>query len=164
MANVARRMTLTEQQLELLRNALHGASATQRWRIVHLLGAFPSDSNFEVLLQSLDQDPDGSVKYGAARSLAELACRGNAQLRSRIVQAIKNRVDDLRGQVKVRDELARALIITSEAAPAGWSDAVAEIGRAFFQRAEAPESRDRWRKYIVDAEIRYAGQALASAN
>jgi hypothetical protein len=164
MANVARRMTLTERQLELLRNALQDASATQRWRIVHLLGAFPSNSNSDALLQSLDHDPDGSVRYGAARSLAELACRGDVQLRSRIVQAIKDRVDDLRAQPKVRDELARALVITLDAAPAGWSDTVTEIGRTFFQRAEAPESRDRWRRYIADAEIRYSGQTFAGVH
>ncbi|HZT26474.1 MAG TPA: HEAT repeat domain-containing protein [Pseudolabrys sp.] len=164
MANVARRMALTEEQLEMLRNALHNAPPTQRWRIVHLLGAFPSTSNFDTLLQSLDHDSDGSVRYGAARSLAELACRGDAQLRGRIVQAIKNRVDDLRAQPKVRDEIARALVVTSDAAPAGWSDTVTDIGRTFFQRAEAPESRDYWRRYIADAEIRYQGPALAGAH
>lgn len=166
MANVARRMALSEHQLQRLRNSLRdaAAAATQRWRIVHLLGAFPSTSNFESLLCSLDHDPDGSVRYGAARSLAELACRGDVQLRARIVQAIKDRVDDLRAQTKVRDELARALVVTSDAAPIGWRDTVTEIGRTFFQRADAPESRDRWRRYIADAEIRYAGQALAGAH
>jgi hypothetical protein len=158
MANVARRMRLSEGQFDSLRNALIDAPSTQRWRVVHLLGAFPTLENCSALLHSIDQDPDGSVKYGAARSLAEMASWGNLELRTRIIEEIKRRVEALGANTKIRDELARALVITPEAAPEGWGEVVAEVGRIFFQRADVPESRDRWRKYIVDAELRYGNR------
>ena len=88
-ANVARRMNLTEADVARLRARLSGAPGTVRWRIAHVLGAFPSPENFSTLLQLLDDPSDQLVQYGALRSLAEMAARSSrSDLREAIVTAL----------------------------------------------------------------------------
>jgi hypothetical protein len=52
----------------------HGADTGKRsvrWRVVHALGAHPSDANLDLLAEALATDEYRWVLYGAARSLVE---------------------------------------------------------------------------------------------
>jgi citrate lyase beta subunit len=52
-------------------------------------------------------------------------------------------------------ELARALIVTEEAAPESWGETVLHIGHELFDRAPDTEQMDRWRTYLAAATRRY---------
>src|SRR6185369_16186165 len=84
-ANVAKRTTISESQAAMLRRLLQNAEdPIVRWRAAHVLGAHPSEDNVTALLDALN-DPYHWVRYGAVRSLIELAAR-SSDLRPRIFE------------------------------------------------------------------------------
>jgi transcriptional regulator with XRE-family HTH domain len=161
-ANVARRMKLTQDQLAQLRSKLAGAPGTVRWRIAHVLGAFPSQENFATLVQLIDDPSDQLVQYGALRSLAEMAARADsAELREAIVTALLARIDMIERNRRFKDELARVLVIDPSFSPPDWKHVVARFAREFFVRTEDPLQQDKWRAYVADVEARYRGRKPA---
>lgn len=74
-ANAARRCTLSDSQLDWVRRT-YGAYPDApgiRWRVVHVLGAFPEQANAATLLKALLNDGSFWVCFGAARALMEIA-------------------------------------------------------------------------------------------
>jgi hypothetical protein len=106
-ANVLRRFEegednrLSQRDLAVLRGIYEARDrrnefedAAIRWRIVHVLGVFPSEPNFQLLLRAFcDASEDKWVRYGSARSLIENAVRATKRKRSallkRIIEACK---------------------------------------------------------------------------
>src|SRR5205807_7659493 len=89
-ANAIRRSTADEDQLDGLREVYRQSRATDtnkttRWRIVHLLGAFPTEANAAFLFQALTTDPYHWVKYGATRALVEIAARAGDALATSVI-------------------------------------------------------------------------------
>jgi hypothetical protein len=154
MTNVSKRLRLGKSGPQL-RSKVDGASPTVRWRIAHILGAFPSTENQNVLLSLLEGDKDDDVRYGAVRSLAELAWRSKDDGRSEVVDSLLARAALINESTKLREELARALIIDENLAPQGWKSVVLRFAREFFARTEDPMARDHWRMYVADARARY---------
>jgi len=164
-ANVARRMILTDSQLEKIRGMLSGAAGTIRWRIAHVLGAFPSRESFATLVQLLDDPSDQLVQYGALRSLTEMAARSSSgDLRGAIIEELLRRIDWIEKNVRFREELARVLIIDPRASPPDWKHVVARFAREFFVRTDDPVQQDRWRAYVANVEACYRNEGTAAAD
>ena len=75
-ANVLKRCKVNRIQQTRLREISAAASPTVRWRVAHALGSHPSSTNMNYLASLVTADPDGWVRYGAIRSLVEMAASG----------------------------------------------------------------------------------------
>lgn len=157
-ANAARRTHITHDQLARLRASLVDDRSVVRWRIVHILGAHPSDENANLLAQVLERDPDRDVRYGVVRSLAEMAARASDDLRSTITGLLEQQAPALvaKTEKKIKEELKRALCILPEAAPASWYDVIASISRGLYVMESDPAEREGWRQYVELASARYS--------
>jgi hypothetical protein len=153
MANVLRRVTVGPELVAVLKAALASEVGVVRWRVAHVLGAFPSEENAKALLNLVDRDGNDDVRYGAVRSLVDEAVRGTAELRRLIEDAIIERIPMLMKASALVDELTRALIVAD--APGGWGRTVLKIGGELFRRAPDTEQMDRWRTYLAHANRRY---------
>jgi hypothetical protein len=153
MANVLRRVIVGPAMLDVLRSALANGTDVVRWRIAHVLGAFPSPENMQALLGLVDRDPDDDVRYGALRSMIEEAVLGPPSLRLAIEGAIIERIETLVKSDYHLDEVSRALVVASP--PEGWGLSVLRIGRELFRRASTTQQMDRWRSYLAAASRRY---------
>ncbi|OMI06304.1 hypothetical protein BSN85_22795 [Bradyrhizobium brasilense] len=157
LANVLKRTRVSLEQQAILRSMLTHTNDTVRWRVAHVLGSYPTIENLNALSNLAVEDPSGHVRYGAARSLAELACRADGELRAQVVRLVTANVPIFmqdRNQ-RVLKELADAFMVVPEQAPEHWYDVVTKIAREFYLRSEPIETRDRWRQYVMNAENRY---------
>jgi hypothetical protein len=109
------------------------------------LGAFPSENNAETLLSVL-RDLDHSVRYGAVRSLIELASRASDELRLRIFRALIEDRAQLVEFSSVRDEIGRSVLIWEVRNPRGWSDLCLKLMIAVQPTAQS--DRDKWNRTI----------------
>jgi len=134
-ANAIRRGTVDEQQLEWLRDAYRQNRAadtnkTVRWRIVHVLGAFPTEANAAQLLEALTADPYHWVKYGAARALVETAANAGDALAMSVLSTLQDAVTNLgQHQLWMRRQILREAIETAfiRGAAPGWRNKVTSL-------------------------------------
>ena len=154
-ANVAKRTKLSSDQQSRLCSLLTQDKAVVRWRVVHALGSFPSHSNFAALIRALDQDAEADVRYGAVRSLIEMAVYSDAELRNVIANEVERRADKISVDNRVATELARALLVEAQRSPQDWLQTVKTISRSMFQTTEDTTSRDLWRSVAGRAELLY---------
>jgi hypothetical protein len=160
MANVARRLTLPSTVRRRLINALANAARAIRWRIVHVLGAFPSRPNFRILTDRFDKDEYNLVHYGALRSLVEMAARtGDESLRRGIERALLRRIRRINETPRLKLELTRALIVDAAIAPLEWRQFILRIAREFYLLTDDPADKDQWRIYVAEAESAYPSVA-----
>lgn len=157
-ANVARRTILEAGTSGILAGWLAGEqNSTVRWRIAHVLGALPDEAALGKLFELLDGDPDGSVRYGAIRSIVELASRGGGGLRKAVGDGISSRAAAIADQPKIAAELRSSLLLDPEATGPDWLSFVAKVVRALFLSFESTPDRDIWRRCLTDAERLYSG-------
>jgi hypothetical protein len=155
-ANVARRVRLTDQQLQVLRGWLADERPVVRWRIAHILGSHPSDANASALKQLLRSDGDSDVKYGAVRSLVEMAAKAeDEQVRQGIAAFLAESAPVLVLQKKVKEELKRALLLVCDRAPPSWWGLVAAVAKSVYAAEDDPAEREAWRRYVDLASARY---------
>ena len=141
-ANVVKRSRLNEFHQETLRTILKNPDAVIRWRGAHAIGAFPSPENTRSL-QELLTDESESVRYGAVRSLVELASRADADLRHSIVDIlIQNRAELIRFSSVVQ-ELRRSLLIIQVRDPDDWLNVSLKL-MISFQPAGPEFEREKW--------------------
>ncbi|QQO33190.1 HEAT repeat domain-containing protein [Bradyrhizobium diazoefficiens] len=154
-ANVAKRTHLSSDQQSRLRSLLAQDETVVRWRVAHALGSFPGRLNFEALIRVLDHDLEGDVRYGAIRSLIEMASYSDPELRDAIAAEIERGASKISADIRVAIELSRALLIDFKKAPKDWLRIVKMISRAMFQSTEDPANRDVWRSVSSRAEVLY---------
>ena len=101
MANTARRFSeagdrsLQVRGIYTSRPAQTAQDRTVRWRAVHVLGAWPSIENLQLLVRALADD-DEWVVYGAVRSIVEISIIGSDQaLQDACIQALQGVLADL---------------------------------------------------------------------
>lgn len=158
-ANVLKRLRLSEPQQAILRDLLKRVSPTVRWRIVHTLGAFPSEQNVNVLLESLDRDSDDWVKYGAVRSLMEMAALSDHKLRWEVLAGVKNRLDSITHVGSTLEELERAIFIDPRRSPQDWPELAIDLLNALNGRETSVERREHWSDVAYRVRERYAATA-----
>jgi hypothetical protein len=155
-SNVLRRLTLSSRlqtRLRTLPQSVH-AEDTVQWRVVHVLGAIPSEVNARALI-NIFENASFEVRYGATRSLVEMAARGSERLATVIFRELRKRVDLLMKQRGVLDEFRRAIFIQPDRAPEFWTGLVAPAVLEIAQHAKTPEERDLWDWAIQDIISRY---------
>ena len=158
-ANVAKRCEVDDTVPPILVQWLQqGLGEIPRWRIAHVLGAHPTRRSLEILLSLLDTDTDESVRYGTIRSIMELASRANPELRGQALEVILARVESIRRQPKIYEELRSSILLDRTPPNRDWFAFVTELIRAFFVVTDNTSERDLWRRYLSDAERLYLGR------
>ena len=99
-SNALRRAQMSGTQLRRVRDLLSVHSRVQgdnvvRWRIVHCLGTHASMETIEVLARSISEDPHMWVRYGAARSLMEIAALNDNGVRTAALQKVSEALPSL---------------------------------------------------------------------
>jgi nucleoside phosphorylase len=117
---------------------------TIRWRVVHMLGKYPSMENVTFLLGVLKIDEQTWVKYGSVRALMEIASIDN-NLRDPIFSSLQDLVSTTSPHHIVLREIVRGAFISS--ASEGWSKAA----KAFVEVLK--NSVDYRSKKIIDEEL-----------
>jgi hypothetical protein len=148
-ANVLRRTVMEADQLEMVRNALaESLRSVVRWRAAHALGSQAEAENIEPLLDAT-RDPDDLVRYGAVRSLVDLAYAHSA-LREYIITALVAEAERLSSDPKPAGELERSLQRVD--ADVRWITDITPLVEAFWAAAPTIERRERWRAVARDIE------------
>jgi HEAT repeats len=150
LANVLKRVELREDQQAALRDLLRSESETTRWRAVHALGKHPSSQNADALLRALD-DEYRWVRYGAVRSVVELAARGSESVRERVFGHLERRLPGV--DYRETQEFARAIFVRS--APTDWVSNVGRVVEALWGEARSLEEQERWMRVAVALKERY---------
>ena len=155
LANVLKRTVVTEARQRQLRVWANSPNATDAalWRIAHTLGAYPSSDNFHFLLRLLDSDSALWPRYGALRSLLEIAAKSaNNRLRKDILGALTQRVPRLSEQ-HLLAEMHRALFVRD--APEDWTEVILPLLNRIFETREQEEERNDWKKAATEIVKRY---------
>lgn len=145
-ANVLKRLPVSERSQVLLRKLIRKEDKTVRWRIVHVLGSFPTRRNLAVLFDRLDRDGYHWVRYGATRSLVEMAALGSDQIRRQIFVGIAKRAKALSKDEKSLREFGSAIFIEQKRAPKNWVSRLAPVVEAFYNAERSFEKREQWRQ------------------
>jgi hypothetical protein len=136
-------------------------NATVRWRIAHVFGAIPNREAVHQLRGFINSDPDDDVRYGAIRSLVELASIADEQLRDEAREAIVELAQVISKSDRLARELRSSMLIDSLIAPAGWLSFVQACVQAMFLATERLGDRDVWRGCLNEAEKLYSAEAMA---
>jgi hypothetical protein len=154
-ANVLRRSDIEDDDQRLLREACGNASEVVRWRSVHALGAHPSASNLEAVLQRLSEDPAYWVKYGATRAAVEMAGFSSA-IRGEVQASLLGHLGDIL-EGGVQNELASSLDL--RILPEGWLEFAEPLLEELWLRADSVEAQDKWRGLAHRLELRSGAPA-----
>lgn len=149
-ANVLRRLSVSEEQLAEIRALLHSPNATVQWRAVHVLGVHPSELNKDCLLACLSSTSK-NVRFGATRSLVEMAARGGADFPTLVFSGLAQNIDRVRAHTSTIAEFERAIFVQPDKAPNGWAQSVS-IALIALQKAST-EFEERERLDIVLARL-----------
>jgi len=153
-ANVLKRLKLTNSQIAAVISATWHERPVVRWRAVHAMGGFTMDDFIDALFYRLKQDPDESVRYGAIRSLIEIASR-DANILSRIVSGIIDHLDAITVSSRVLNELTRAVFLSEGCAPPNWSDEMSRVFYELMERANDTTEIERWSKLASRVRIHH---------
>lgn len=157
-ANMLKRMRLSLKQLEYLRAHTSigvETNPTIRWRVVHVLGSFPDEANAICLLSSLASDPDKWVRFGAIRSLIEMAATSSEELRTKVFDGVVKQVETIIKETGTVHEFSRAILIRKDKAPDGWTMDVARVILEIRDKVDSIEARDRWEKLAYEVKKNY---------
>ena len=132
-ANVAKRFPLSEADIRQLRAYYHASKGPQaldgtiRWRVVHALGSFAMPENVALLFHAVDDDDFHWTRYGATRSLVEIAARtSDVTLRARVIAGLAERLPAL--APRLAGQIGRAA--DYDGAPPSWKDDLEPLRRA----------------------------------
>ncbi len=149
-ANVLKRLTLDSDVVASLATLLEDVSPTIRWRAAHVLGAARTASAAEALDHCARGDEDLWVRYGAIRSLIEMAAGCGPEMRAQIFERLGQIAHEINETSQLTNEVARALTVT--APPANWSEDAGLLLECLWADAGSIEMQDRWRD--VSARLR----------
>jgi hypothetical protein len=143
-SNMLKRLRTPEDLRQIVRGhaATHG-SPTVRWRAVHTLGAWPSEDSVDVLLSRVeDSDEELWVRYGALRSLLEVAAGSGRPIRRRVFTALGNA--DLARKIASSQPLRKEAIRALEVAdmPDDWHALAGDFLDYLWADSDDPLDRD----------------------
>ncbi|MCP9965836.1 NACHT domain-containing protein [Actinomadura madurae] len=147
LANVLRRSALTSEAIRfVIETSLSGGTPVERWRAVHVLGAHGTAQASDALIEAM-QDDDQWVRYGAIRSLVEVAAASEeVSLRDQLVRVLIEFVQQGMLDVRMQGELAKALDIRPQ--PPNWAPAVAPLIQQLIGAASDPISQRKWTRVM----------------
>jgi hypothetical protein len=156
LANVLRRSLIDAEGMHRLLDISSDGLAVVRWRAVHVLGGHPSDESARSLQARL-VDPDRWVRYGAVRSIVEIAARTNEfQLRDVVISMLMQLIQSRELDDSMQRELGRALDVRPQ--PGGWAEAVAPMIQQLLGLSETLAEQDRWGRVMATIILSVPGQ------
>lgn len=109
-SNIIKRISLSYvQQMELRALFYFSEDASVQWKIVHSIGAYDSKENVTLLVEALKGSENVWVKYGAIRSLLEIAYN-SIQLRNEIFAWLHDNMNVLTNEIVI-NEIRKSLLI-----------------------------------------------------
>lgn len=152
-SNVLKDCLLSEQNQLQLRTIYHASDSgnmihnTRRWRVIHSLGSFPSEKNSELLLHALLTSNHYWVRYGAARSLIEMAAIADDTIRKQILVKLSGSLKDL--DEGIWNEIRKTAFF--KGALREWDKEILPILKQMQQLAPS-RYREEWENYIKTFE------------
>lgn len=151
-SNVIKRFKLTEPDLRQLRGIYDAVDSitTQvgnviQWRVVHSLGSFDTTDNINLLFRAFDSESHHWVKFGAARSLIEIAAISQSvERRQSILAGIERRIGRLAR--KVLDEIGNAIFY--HGAPDSWNDSIVPFMEKIRDAQQEQTDRDHFDRIL----------------
>jgi hypothetical protein len=152
-ANSLRRCALKGTHLAQLRGIILGAAShgSLRWRVTHVLAAFPSKENVDLLLELALSDPEFWVQYGATRSLFEIVSRPGSPFRRRVLEALWARLPNLENDVLIRQMRVGVFI---GGAGQDWYGDVYDLVERASNLPLAELEKDEWIKQLARVKER----------
>jgi len=148
LANVLRRCQLDDAGVETLIAVSQDTSPVVRWRAVHALGALPDQKSIEALQPRLDASEDRWVRYGAVRSMVEVAAgASNLGLREAALAVLTDELQRGDFDESMLRELGRALDVDPQ--PAGWPLSVAPLIQQLIGLSESLAEQEKWGRLMA---------------
>lgn len=144
LANVLKRIAVTESQLQFLRRSAteRNQSETVVWRLAHVLGAYPSKENMELLFGIFEKTQMPWASYGALRSLVELAARTKeGELTAAVFDRLASKLDILLGINTLRS-FPNLLFI--KPVPDTWAKTIVTFLERIYASVQDDAERERW--------------------
>jgi nucleoside phosphorylase len=159
-ANSFRRVNLTKVNIGqiriLYRSAVSDRKNVVRWRIVHLLGAFPLLENVELLFEAALSDNYEWARYGAVRSLMEIASLSDKEQRQHIICKLILNLERLDLPL-ILQEIRRTCLIYE--VDCDWYLAIHELVSKASQMSAAEPESEVWRELLEKIVRRGANAA-----
>lgn len=156
MSNVLKRVHVTASQIQLVGKLTGHQTPVVRWRAVHVLGAFPSSLNLRILVKVLERDKHTWVRFGAVRSLVEMAALGPSALRKRVFRLMSSRLGVIAADERSRKELESVLLISKIKRRDEWVGYVSLILRELYEDDSEPGARERFERIVRKFNETYA--------
>jgi predicted alpha/beta hydrolase family esterase len=154
-ANTFRRVPLSDLHIAQIRMLYHCAmnisNDTLKWRIVHVLGKFPSVDNIELLLQAALYDPYEWTRYGAVRSLMEIASAADANTRENILSRLLSNMENMNSPHTLRE--IRRTCLVRDARP-DWYQTVRALALKAAAMSAAQVEHDAWEELLSELDRR----------
>lgn len=119
-----------------------GEHRALRWRLVHALGQMPAHENVTLLREALLKDSYYWVRYGAARSLMEIACDSPDDLRTDILEFLTFSIRDRELKKGIVEEIGNALFIAD--ADCAWPEATTSLRNSILEFLDGDEEKVQW--------------------
>ena len=149
-ANVFKALNLSDVHQGQLRMIYHDLledeqeKNTVRWRIVHSLGSFPSKENYELLFSALN-DPYHWTRYGAARSLIEMAAKSDdSDIRASVITHIGKKFKEM--DSAVMEEIGKASMY--HGAFGDWENSIRPLLEEIGNFLEEELTQREWKKIM----------------
>jgi hypothetical protein len=101
-------------------------------------------------------DTDRLVRFGAVRSLVEIAARGDAAIRDVVFTGFVQRAEQLKADRTSLGEFRRAIFIRKDNAPPDWVQSVARVLAVLHTNSDTAEEKERWERVAYDLKVAYA--------
>jgi hypothetical protein len=142
-ANIVKHVPLDEAQISSLLELANSHRHAVRWRAVHALGSVSSIESANLLLGILTNDIHKDVRFGAIRSLIEIAS-SSTDLTDTVIDKLVPELGSLKAQPAVISELENALFVKHGMAVPNWEDKAMALFNALIDKAESVSEIERW--------------------
>lgn len=143
-SNMLKRLRASDDVRQLVReHATSHSNPTIRWRAVHTLGAWPSNDSVDVLLSRVeDSEEELWVRYGALRSLLEVAAGATKPIRRRVFKSLGSSelASEISSLPPLRKEAIRALEVAEM--PDDWHALAGDFLDHLWAGSDDPLDRD----------------------
>jgi hypothetical protein len=155
-SNVLKRIEVPREQLDYVKSLIAYRTPVVRWRAVHVLGAFPSSTHSRLLCGVLDRDSNHWVRFGAVRSLVEMAATGNSSLRKSVFSAIRTRLGKIASDQRSRRELESVLLVSRVKRRVEWIQFVSGLLRELYNQDSRSGATERFERIVRKFNETYA--------
>ena len=153
--NTLRRMELSDEIQTSILMFYHTRKTENdnnlRWRIAHLLGRFPSERNIKLLFQILTEDSFEWAKYGAVRSLMEIASFPDSEFREKIISELISKLQNIKSPLILK-EIRRTCLIKQP--DKDWYKSVLELAKVASELPESASEKKIWDSLLSEIIVR----------